>query len=166
MTQKWHVIRSKPNKEFFLANQLEQRNCDVYFPILKVKPINPRCRTIIPYFPGYLFINTDLEQISFVVFERLPGSIGLVFLGGEIANVPEKTVESIQSRIDDIENHKARPVYDKGDKVSISSGIFAGYEAMFDLQIPGTDRAKILLTMLRGTQIKVELPVGNFCKQL
>jgi len=165
MGKQWYVIRSKPNKEFFLCNQLEQRYCDVYFPVLNVKPINPRCRTIVPYFPGYLFLNTDLDHHNVVIFERVPGSIGLVYLGGEIATVPETTMMAIQSKIEENEKCKSVPAFNRGEKVSISSGIFAGYEAMFESQVPGSERAKILLTLLRGTQVKVELHVSSLVKQ-
>lgn len=165
MGKQWYVIRSKPNKEFFLSNQLEQRKCDVFFPVLKIKPVNPRCRTIVPYFPGYLFLNTDLDHNNVVIFERVPGSSGLVYLGGEIAVVPETTLMAIQSKIEVKDKCKSVPAFIRGEKVSISLGIFAGYEAMFESQVPGSERAKILLTLLRGTQVKVELHVSSLVKQ-
>lgn len=164
MSKHWYVIRSKPNKEFFLSSQLEQRNCVVYFPVLNIKPTNPRCRTIVPYFPGYLFLKPDIDHENVGVYERVPGAIGLVYLGGEIATIPESTLLAIQTKIEDKTRLESRTVFNKGEKIAISFGIFAGYEAMFDSQVSGSERAKILLTLIRGTQIKVELPVNSLLK--
>ncbi len=60
MSNLWYVMRSKPNKETFLTGQLELHHIEFYYPQLKVHPVNPRCRKIQPYFPGYLFIQANI----------------------------------------------------------------------------------------------------------
>ncbi|NTW09679.1 MAG: hypothetical protein HGA28_08960, partial [Anaerolineaceae bacterium] len=42
MTAFWYAIRSKPNKEDFLAGQLQAHGVEVFFPVLRVTPVNPR----------------------------------------------------------------------------------------------------------------------------
>ena len=59
MTALWYALRSKPNKEDFLAKQLEAYDVDVFFPRIHVKPVNPRSRKTRPYFPNYLFVHVD-----------------------------------------------------------------------------------------------------------
>jgi transcription antitermination factor NusG len=162
LSKLWHVIRSKPNKEAFLAGQLESRNVEFYFPQLKVHPVNPRCRKIKPYFPGYLFIKTDLEINQTGAFERLPGAIGLVLLGGEVAYVPENILSAIHARVDEINDAGGElfETMNKGDRIRIHSGPFEGYEAIFDSRIVGTERVKVFLTMLQKRILPVELPAG------
>ena len=58
-------MRSKPNKEMPLWHEIRARGVECFYPYLRVEPVNPRCRTIQPYFPGYLFVHADLEQIGF-----------------------------------------------------------------------------------------------------
>lgn len=162
MSKLWHVIRSKPNKEAFLAGQLESRNVEFYYPQLKVHPVNPRCRKIKPYFPGYLFIKTDLEINHTSAFGRIPGAIGLVFLGGESAYVPESILNAIHVRVDEINEAGGElfEVMKKGDRIKIHSGPFEGYDAIFDSRIAGTERVKVFLTMLQKRILPVELPAG------
>jgi transcription antitermination factor NusG len=158
----WYVIRSKPNKEQFLAGQLESRAVEFYYPQLFVHPVNPRSRKIRPYFPGYLFIHTDLTLNHSVLFERIPGASGLVYLGGEVGYIPENIMRAIQLRVDEI-NGAGGELFEslhKGDLVKIHTGPFEGYEAIFDSKIDGTERVKVLLSMLKGRQLPVELPAG------
>ena len=166
MAKQWFVIRSKPNKEKFLAQQLEERQFSIFHPVVRVKPVNPRCRTIIPLFPGYLFVNTDLDQQNIVSLERIPGAVGLVFLGGEPASISDQMVYAIKEKILLLERKSDPSSFKKGEQVSIISGMFSGYDAIFDLSLPGKDRVQVFLNMLRGTQIKVSLPVNYIRSQV
>lgn len=162
MSKFWHVLRSKPNKEEFLARQLEFRNVEFYYPQISVHPVNPRSRKIKPYFPSYLFVNTDLAINNYVSFERIPGAIGFVFIGGEVAFIPEKVLQAIRFKVDEVKSYRG-DLFDtlkKGDPIKIHCGPFEGYDAIFDTRITGTERVKVLLTMLQGRKLKVELPAG------
>jgi len=49
-----------------------------------------------------------------------------------------------------------------GDEVNISSGPFAGYEALFDARLPGSERVRVLIKMLSDQRrIPVELKSGQ-----
>jgi transcriptional antiterminator RfaH len=161
LNKQWYVLRSKPNKESFLAGQLESRNVDYYVPLLKVRPANPRCRKIKPYFPGYIFVHTDLSINNSVLFERIPGAMGLVSLGGELSFVPENILQMIRNRVDEINENGGELLgsLKTGDRVKIHTGPFEGYEAVFDLRISGTERVKVFLEMLKGRKLLIEMPV-------
>jgi len=158
----WHVIRSKPNKEQFLTGQLESRNIEFYYPQLNVHPVNPRSRKVLPYFPGYLFIHTDLTVNHPILFGRIPGAIGLVYLAGEVGFIPDNVLSAIHSRVDEINNGGGElfESLKNGDVVMIHSGPFEGYEAIFDSKIHDTERVKVLLSMLKGRKLPVELPAS------
>jgi hypothetical protein len=64
MAVSWYVIRSKPNKEDFLANQLSAYSIKAFYPSIRVKPVNSRARKIKAFFPTYLFVDVDLDTVS------------------------------------------------------------------------------------------------------
>ena len=163
MPKLWHILRSKSNKESFLAGQLESRNVEFYYPQLIVQPVNPRCCKIRPYFPGYLFICTDLSINDSILFSRIPGATGLVFVGGEAGYIPENIVHAIRSKVEEINENGGElfEVIKKGDWVKIQSGPFEGYNALFDSRIDGSERVRLLLNMLQGRKLVVEMPAGN-----
>jgi transcriptional antiterminator RfaH len=77
MAVSWYVIRSKPNKEEFLAGQLTAYGIEVFYPKIRVKTVNPRARKVRAYFPSYLFVRVDLEMVSASTLHWMPGAVNL-----------------------------------------------------------------------------------------
>jgi transcriptional antiterminator RfaH len=160
-------MRSKPNKEMALSHELSARQVEVFYPQLRVRPVNPRSRTVQPYFPGYLFVHVDLEQIGFSELHRLPFSLGLLSFGGEAPVVPELLIHGIQRRVEEINAAggrfaSPRSVVDnslrQGEAVVILDGPFAGHEAIFDECVSGSERVRVLLKLLNRRQLPLMLP--------
>ena len=163
----WYVLRSKPNKELFLAKQLEFLEIEFYYPQLTVRPVNPRSMKIKPYFPGYLFIRIDQSDPKLFKFDRIPGTVGLLHIGDELARVPEGVINGIRARVEKINETRGEHFinFKKGDPIKIDSGPFAGYEAIFDTRLSGTERVKVLLSLLQDRKLLIELP-ANFISEM
>jgi transcription antitermination factor NusG len=164
MAKQWYALRSKPRKEDVVWRQTINQGYDVYYPRLKVQPVNPRSRKLVPYFPGYMFINVDVESVGISSFQWMPHAIGLVTFGDEPAIVPENLVYAIKNRVNEIASAGGELFHglNKGDVVFIEDGPFAGYEAIFDARIPGTERVRVLLQLLNDKrQVPVELKAGQ-----
>ncbi len=163
MTVHWYALRSKPRKEEVVWKQAREHGLEVYYPKLRVQPVNPRARKVKPYFPGYLFVKADLEVTGLSVFQWMPHSIGLVSFGGEPSVVPENLIYAIRQRVDEIAAAGGE-VFDglkRGDVVKISYGPFEGYEAIFDARIPGSERVRVLLELLDTRRVRVEMDASN-----
>jgi transcriptional antiterminator RfaH len=117
-----------------------------------------------PYFPGYMFVNVDIEQVGLSAFQWMPHALGLVCFGDEPAIVPENLVYAIKRRVEEI-GAAGGELFDglhKGDAVVISDGPFAGYEAIFDARVPGSERVRVLLQLLNSQrQVPLELTAGQ-----
>lgn len=159
MAVSWYVIRSKPNKEEFLAGQLTAYGVRVFYPRIRVKTVNPRARKLKAYFPSYLFVNVDLQVVSISTLHWMPGAINLVSFDGEPAPVPDMLISAIERQVDHINSSQKKMLLDlkHGDPVIIQDGPFAGYEAIFDEQLPGRERVRVLLSYLQNRQLPVEL---------
>jgi len=158
----WYVLHSKPHKEKLLAEQLELRKIETFAPRIRVQRVNPRAQPMRPYFPGYIFVRTDLQEIGLSTLQYVPGASGLITFGGEPASVPDGFIHAIRQRVDEI-NLAGGELFDAlkpGETVQVHSGPFAGYEAIFDARLPGKERVRVLLKMLRDRTMLVELPAG------
>ena len=163
MTRQWYALRSKHRKEEVLWRQLRAQEYDVFFPRLRVRPVNPRSRKLRPYFPGYMFVQIDLEEVGLSTFQWMPHAIGLVSFDNEPATVPDNLIMAVQKRVDEIAAAGGE-FFDglkSGEPVRISAGPFAGYEAIFDARIPGTERVRVLIQMLSDRRLPVELKVDQ-----
>jgi transcriptional antiterminator RfaH len=159
MADAWYVIRSKPNKEEFLAGQFTAYGIKVFYPRIRVKPVNPRARKLKAYFPSYLFVYVDLGTVNFSTLQWMPGAVNLVSFDGQPASVPDALIYAIERQVEHINASQKNMLQDlkRGDVVSIQEGPFAGYEAIFDSRISGRERVRVLLSFLQNRQIPVEL---------
>ena len=164
MAIQWYALRSKPRKEDIVWQQILDHDIESFYPRLRVHPVNPRARKIKPYFPGYLFVRLDINEVGPSVLKWMPHTLGLVSFGGEPAYVPDNLITGLKKRIREI-NDAGGEVFDglkSGDKVLIHDGPFAGYGAIFDVRLSGTARVRVLLKILGAQRIvPVELDVSQ-----
>lgn len=164
MTTNWFALRSKARKEEVVWRQVHNQGYEVFYPRLKVQPVNPRSRKLKPYFPGYMFVNVDIDRVGLSAFQWMPHAMGIVCFGDEPAIVPDNLVYAIMRRVEEI-SAAGGELFDglhQGDKVFISEGPFAGYEAIFDARIPGSERVRVLLLLLNSQrQVPLEIEAGQ-----
>jgi transcriptional antiterminator RfaH len=155
----WYALHTKPNKEEIAWRLVRAKGYEVFYPRLTVRPVNPRARKIRPYFPGYMFVCTDLDQVGLTAFHFVPHIRGLVAFGGEPARVPEALIFALQKRVQQAAALRRDPLQGvaRGEAVMIQDGPLTGYEAVFDERIPGRARVRVLLTILGGRPIRVVL---------
>ena len=163
MQSQWYVLRSKPNREEALWREATARGLETYYPRVRVRPVNPRARSVKPYFPGYLFVQADMKCLGHSVFAWMPYSNGLVLCGAEPASVPAALVGAIRSRVDAINEAGGEPFsgLKHGELVRIESGPFAGSEALFDHRLSGSQRVRVLLQLVNRQMVPLELAAGS-----
>ena len=159
MSISWYAMRSKPNKEDFLAGQLEAYGVEVFFPRLRITPVNPRSRKVRPFFPNYLFVHVDLDEVNVSTLRWMPGASGLVSFDGEPASVPDPLIAALERQLDllNVASRELTKDLKPGDPVTVLDGPFAGYDAIFDVRLSGHDRVRVLLNFLQARQVPVEL---------
>ncbi|MDY6847360.1 MAG: transcription termination/antitermination NusG family protein [Chloroflexota bacterium] len=160
MSLSWYVINSKPNKEKFLFSQLLHREIETFYPRLRVEPVNPRSRKIKPYFPGYLFVHVDLDKTPISSLTYIPGAKRVVSFDYEPAIVPDDVISVIQDNVERMNRDpkKYQIALKHGDPVVIKGGPFEGYQAIFDADLKGSDRVRLLIKLLHAQQIRVQVP--------
>ncbi len=160
MTLQWYVLKSKPNKEDVLYGQVTMRGFEAFFPCLDVNPVNPRARKTKPYFPGYMFVRVALGEVGLSAFQWMPYAAGLVSFDKEPAIIPNDMMRALCKSIEALQKKKVvdSQRFQPGNMLTVNEGPFAGYGAIFDTNLPGNDRIRILLMLARGRQMSVELP--------
>jgi len=163
MDKHWYVLRSKPRKEQALCKYARAQGHKIFYPTIPVKPVNPRASKILPYFPGYMFVHADLQNLGRSAFHWMPFSQGLVHVGGEAARVDVNVVRALHKRVGEIWQAGGL-IFDgleQGDRVRIRAGAFSGYEALFDTRLQGGERVRVLLQMLNDRYVSLELSASD-----
>jgi len=168
MAEYWYALRSKPRKEEVVYRQVLNQNVEVYYPRIRVHPVNPRAKKIQPYFPSYMFVHVDLEVIGLSYFQWMPHTLGLVCFGEEAAIVPDHLINELKKRVREIAEAGGE-FFDglkAGETVYIRQGPFAGYEAVFDTRLPGSERVRVLLKLLHDQrQVPMELDIRYLARK-
>jgi transcription antitermination factor NusG len=97
----------------------------------------------------------------------LPGAIDLVRFDNRAATVPDNVIAQLKERI---RHYQLQTKYDtdkfeRGDQVHVKSGVFQGYDGIFDLRLSGSQRVHILLEML-GRLVRTEINANSIVKRV
>jgi transcriptional antiterminator RfaH len=155
----WYLVRTKPQKERWVQDQLRNVTTQAFLPMLRSRA---RCfgrvmTTVKPLFPCYLFAQFNLKERYFDV-KYTAGVHSLVSLGGEPVVVPEAIVDEVMRRgVDGVVELPQRRL-DPGQKIRIIDGPFRDIEAIFDRYLSGSERVAILLDAIGASTIRVVLP--------
>lgn len=157
------MLQSKPRAEERLYGYASVKGFDVFYPRLAVKRVNPRARGFESYFPGYLFVRTDLDAVELSAFQWMPFALGLVCFDGQPATVPDALIYALQQRLEaqNASGGLRRGALHRGDALSIVEGPFAGYEALFDSELSSGERVRVLLRLLNDGYLAAELPAAQ-----
>ena len=170
---KWHVLRTKPRKERLVVSQLRLRDVEVYYPTYLRQGKGQKSVRESAFFPGYLFVRADLEQVGSSALKWIPGLDGLVQFGGQPAVITEHIVTSLRARLNEVQRVGDEEFLGlkKGDSVRVTRGPFSGYSALFDSRLPGRERVRVLLAVLRSVgnwgrrSFPLELGAGDIVKR-
>jgi len=158
----WYVMHTKPNKEFFLCEQLRLHQIEPYLPLIaRIDRLHfPLSRA---FFPGYLFVHIDLVTCGISPLLWIPGAKGIVCFGGEPAIVPDVFIQQLRAKMDAMSTYPflKPPMFKAGDSVTIHSGPFEGFQAIFNQYLPEKDRVRLLLKTMAENSFYLEVPASQ-----
>ena len=149
--QTWHVMYTKPHREELVDSLLEERGIETYYPYLKVERGYGRGVRYEPFFPNYLFFLADLASPGAQGLQWLPGVRRIVYVGDRPAQVPHSVVDALRERLAPYHQRSLRRseiLYQRGQKVVVTGGPFAGLDGIFQKGVNGRDRVQVLLDMV------------------
>jgi len=160
----WYPIQTKPRQERLAATTLGHIGIETFLPMMKErKQIRRTEETVVTsLFPGYLFAKFDpIHHFRAVSYAH--GVRNIVMIGMVPAIVDDEIIASIQRRL--VEGHFAMPSHrmSKGQVLRIQEGPMRGIEAVFEREMPGQQRALLLLKTL-AYQARVVVPFDHLEK--
>jgi transcriptional antiterminator RfaH len=151
----WYALHAKPHKERQVSSLLETEGHEVYLPSLSVRRRGQQ--RSVPFFSCYLFARLNgASELSSIKWT--PGLRTIVSFGDQPAVVPDEVISQIRKRLDWLQETGPHALLKRGDRVTIRSGPFAHFEAVFEEGLSSGDRARILVDCLgRWTRCEVSI---------
>ena len=130
----WYVVYTKPRQENIAEEHLNRQGYTTYLPQIKQtrKRRGKKETRVVPLFPRYLFINLTKGMDNWAPIRSTIGTVSMVEFGHNPRPVPDDFITMLQGRQDpDGSLPEITTEYKKGDKVRLTEGPLAGYEAIF-----------------------------------
>lgn len=162
-TPGWYCFKALPKKEH-IASEILRREAGLETLCPRIaymkKTRRGKVRFVEPLFPGYVFVNADL-QATYRRIRATQGIRDIVAFGPRLPRLPEGFIDDLRQRLD-AENLRAlpEPVIRKGTKVSITEGPFKDWEAMVSGEMDARQRVAVLLDFL-GRQMEIRIPASD-----
>jgi transcription termination/antitermination protein NusG len=168
MAMKWYVVHTYSGHEnkarLSLIDRVRQAGLtekfgDVLIPTDTVVELvkGQKRSTRRKFFPGYMFVQMDLDQETFHLVKNTPKITG--FLGGMNPQpVKETEIQNINSAITEgTSRSKPRVSYDEGDSVRVTEGPFANFTGVVVEVKPEKQKLRVNLSIFgRATPVELD----------
>ncbi len=144
----WYALYTKPKKEQQVHDLLSKRGFEVYLPLLRLLKKRRLVQTREPLFPCYLFVRADIKCVGISAIAWTQGLRRVVSFCGEPAIVDEAVIAYIKQRLHDGDGPEVYGRFRRGDTVVITDGPFKVLDAVFDDNISGSGRVRVLLKIM------------------
>jgi len=155
----WYVVYCRPLKEWQVAAVLKAHlGLQVYIPEVKRRFRGQVQWT--PFFPRYMFVAVNLQEVQLSRINTVPNVLRLLAFDEQPQPVPVAIVDGIRRQIDTLNAMGGLPEhgFSPGQTVWIKQGPLRGMEAAFVGPMKPSDRVQVLLEFL-GQLREVEVDV-------
>lgn len=168
----WYVVKVQSGREESIKEAIERRVriegleeffAKIIIPVEKTAEMRNGKRVVKErkLYPGYLMVEVEYNDRILYLFRETSG-VG-DFVGGSLQHAPppmtDREVERMLGRQGDKEDVKIvhhKPKYDRGDRVKVKEGTFAGMEGEVKELIEAKGQVRVELTIF-GRPVPVEL---------
>jgi transcriptional antiterminator RfaH len=160
----WYTLYTKPNAEYQVVDALQGRGIQTYLPEVEAPEARkgPRRK---PFFPCYLFVKVDLEEVGLSQVQWIPGLRRIVAFDDRPAPLAYEVIDAMRRKLEGMNATGGLPshAFQPGDTVRITQGPLQGMLAVFEQPTTPTKRVQILLAFL-GQASRMQIPVTDLEK--
>jgi transcription antitermination factor NusG len=138
----------------------EKLHLNVYLPEVKQKYRGKM--QLRPFFPGYLFVEANLDEVEYTAINSTPGVLRLVSFDNHPLPLKSSSIEALRSRLEEMNAEGGMPSisYQPGESIRLTEGPFKGLHAVFVEHLRPNERVVVLLRFL-GQENEVQLDLNE-----
>ena len=165
----WYVIHTQTGSEDKVKNYLDNKVAPeglqevitkVVIPTEQVSEVRSGKKKISQrkFFPGYLLVEMELTEQSYLFIKKIPGVTGFIGLGKKPMPLPQQEVEDILKRTQETQAKPSpKVVFEKGEQVRVKDGPFVNFNGTIDDVHPERGKLKVSVSIFgRATPVELE----------
>jgi transcriptional antiterminator NusG len=160
MQPNWYVLQTKTGHEdrvrIWLENKSECLSILLPKKEIMVASSGRKRKLLKPLFPGYIFVETELNDKFRYEIKNTPGVINFISSGNEPIPVRESEIEYIMALVNDSKTPLPETTFEVGDFAQIISGPFMGASGVINEIDIKRKKIKVVIDIL-GKQVSIDL---------
>lgn len=110
------------------------------------------------FFPGYLLVEMELNDSTYIFVKTAPGVTGFIGLGKKPMPLPQAEVDNILRKTKDTQvKPSPKIVFEKGEQVRVTDGPFQNFNGTIDEIHPEKGKIKVSVSIFgRATPVELE----------
>ena len=160
MQPNWYVLRTKTGHEDRVRSRLENKTecLSVLLPKAEVMVTRNgrKKRFLKPIFPGYIFVEMELNDNFWYEIKNTPGVINFISSGNDPIPVHENEIEYIMTLVDGEKTPILETTFEVGDAAQIVNGPFMGTSGVISEINIKRKKIKVAIDIL-GKQVAIDL---------
>lgn len=165
----WYVVHTQTGSEEKAKHTLENKISSegmqelvskVIIPTEQVSEIRSGKRRITQrkFFPGYLLVEMELNEQTYLFVKTTPGVTGFIGLGKKPMPLPQKEVDGILKRTEETQvKPSPKVIFEKGEQVRVTEGPFVNFNGTIDEIHPEKGKLKVSVSIFgRATPVELE----------
>lgn len=165
----WYVVHTQTGSEEKVKTVLENKiNSEglneliskVIIPTEQVSEVRSGKKKISQrkFFPGYLLVEMELNEKTFLFVKNAPGVTGFIGLGKKPMPLPQSEVDNILKKTEETQvKPSPKIVFEKGEQVRVTEGPFLNFNGTIEEIHPEKGKIKVSVSIFgRSTPVELE----------
>ena len=169
MSKKWYVVHTQTGLEEKVKLGLEKRIASsdikdlvgqVMIPTEQVSEIRGGKKRVSQrkFFPGYLLVEMDLNERSYLLVKSTPGVTGFIGHGRHPSSLPEAEIKALLKKSEETQTRPSpKVVFAKDEQVRVIEGPFINFNGTIEEVRPEKGKLKVGVSIFgRATPVELE----------
>lgn len=169
MMKSWYVVHTQTGSEEKVKTVLENKiNSEglnelitkVIIPTEQVSEVRSGKKKISQrkFFPGYILVEMDLNEKTYLFVKNAPGVTGFIGLGKKPMPLPQSEVDNILKKTEETQvKPSPKIVFEKGEQVRVTEGPFLNFNGTIEEIHPEKGKIKVSVSIFgRSTPVELE----------
>ena len=165
----WYVVHTQTGLEDKVKTALERRIAsegfqesvtNVVIPTEQVSEVRSGKKKISQrkFFPGYLMVEMELTEQTYLFVKATPGVTGFIGLGKKPMPLPQSEVDNILKKTEETQAKPSpKTIFEKGEQVRVTDGPFVNFNGTIEEIHPEKGKVKVSVSIFgRSTPVELE----------
>jgi transcriptional antiterminator NusG len=167
--KKWYVVHTQTGLEEKVRSRIAGRMSastvkdllgEIFIPTEQISEVRGGKKKITQrkFFPGYILLEVDLNEQTYLLIKSTPGVTGFIGLGKKPSSLSAEEVDNIMKRSKDTQSKPSPKVmYQAGEPVRVTDGPFMNFNGVIEDVYPEKGKLKVGVSIFgRSTPVELE----------